>query len=259
MGDMLSTGVSGLLAFQQALDTTSNNISNANTPGYSRESVNLVSVPGPYIGGVIDRQRRRRQQRRAILQSDRRLAGGVGHQRLQPAQQLRQPGRAGRQSAGQHHQWTGLAAAESDDCAADRRQRADVVGVAPGVSEPGTAAGEQSAERRQQPAESRCTGQCADDQRCQPGHIAGAEHRRPEQADHGGYLAEHAGAQQPARSAQSADQSAGHLCQCDHHAAGGRLGQCLLRRRTDAGDRHHRGRPVDHARTRTMRRRTIWR
>ncbi|MFI4868195.1 MAG: flagellar hook-associated protein FlgK [Steroidobacterales bacterium] len=52
MGDMLSTGVSGLLAFQQALDTTSNNISNANTPGYSRESVNLVSVPGPYIGGV---------------------------------------------------------------------------------------------------------------------------------------------------------------------------------------------------------------
>jgi flagellar hook-associated protein 1 FlgK len=52
MGDMLSTGVSGLLAFQQALDTTSNNISNANTPGYSRESVNLVSMPGPYIGGV---------------------------------------------------------------------------------------------------------------------------------------------------------------------------------------------------------------
>ncbi len=52
MGDMLSTGVSGLLAFQQALDTTSNNISNANTPGYSRESVNLVSVPGPYIGNV---------------------------------------------------------------------------------------------------------------------------------------------------------------------------------------------------------------
>jgi flagellar hook-associated protein 1 len=52
MSDMLNTSVSGLLAFQQQLDTTSNNIANASTPGYSRESVNLVSVPGPYIGGV---------------------------------------------------------------------------------------------------------------------------------------------------------------------------------------------------------------
>jgi flagellar hook-associated protein 1 FlgK len=52
MSDMLNTSVSGLLAFQQELDTTSNNIANATTPGYSRESVNLVSVPGPYIGGV---------------------------------------------------------------------------------------------------------------------------------------------------------------------------------------------------------------
>jgi flagellar hook-associated protein 1 FlgK len=41
MGDMLTNGVSGLLAFQQALDTTSNNISNASTAGYSRELVNL--------------------------------------------------------------------------------------------------------------------------------------------------------------------------------------------------------------------------
>lgn len=45
MGDMLSTGVSGLLAFQTALDTISNNISNVNTPGYSQESANLATNP----------------------------------------------------------------------------------------------------------------------------------------------------------------------------------------------------------------------
>jgi flagellar hook-associated protein 1 FlgK len=43
MGDMLSTGVSGLLAFQNALDTISNNVSNVNTPGYSVQTANLVT------------------------------------------------------------------------------------------------------------------------------------------------------------------------------------------------------------------------
>src|SRR6202167_4220143 len=52
MADMLNTAVSGLLAFQQELDTTSNNISNANTPGYSRETTDLVSVPGLYVGDL---------------------------------------------------------------------------------------------------------------------------------------------------------------------------------------------------------------
>ncbi len=33
MADMLSTGVSGLLAFQRSLDTTSHNIANASTEG----------------------------------------------------------------------------------------------------------------------------------------------------------------------------------------------------------------------------------
>ena len=39
MSDALSIGVSGLQAFQQALDVTSNNISNSATPGYSAEQV----------------------------------------------------------------------------------------------------------------------------------------------------------------------------------------------------------------------------
>src|SRR5665213_3630577 len=54
MGDMLSTGVSGLLAFQTALDTISNNISNVNTAGYSQETANLVTSPSsPTAGGWI--------------------------------------------------------------------------------------------------------------------------------------------------------------------------------------------------------------
>ena len=51
MGDILSTSVSGLLAFQQALDVTSNNISNSATPGYSVESIKLAEQPGSGTGG----------------------------------------------------------------------------------------------------------------------------------------------------------------------------------------------------------------
>ena len=58
MGDMLSTGVSGLLAFQTALDTTSNNISNVNTPGYSRQTANLAAngaspTPAGWVGNGV--------------------------------------------------------------------------------------------------------------------------------------------------------------------------------------------------------------
>ncbi|MGC1549916.1 MAG: flagellar hook-associated protein FlgK, partial [Rhodanobacter sp.] len=42
MSNMLSTGISGLNAAQVALNTVSNNIANAGTAGYSRQSVNQV-------------------------------------------------------------------------------------------------------------------------------------------------------------------------------------------------------------------------
>jgi flagellar hook-associated protein 1 FlgK len=48
---MLNTGVSGLLAFQTALDTTSHNISNANTKGYSRQTAGLVTSQPQYLSG----------------------------------------------------------------------------------------------------------------------------------------------------------------------------------------------------------------
>jgi flagellar hook-associated protein 1 len=43
MGDMLSSSVSGLLAFQRALSTTSHNIANVNTDGYSRQRADIVT------------------------------------------------------------------------------------------------------------------------------------------------------------------------------------------------------------------------
>src|ERR1700761_6544826 len=56
MSDLLNTSVSGLLAFQRALNVTSNNISNVATPGYSVENANFTEAPGQaysngYIGG----------------------------------------------------------------------------------------------------------------------------------------------------------------------------------------------------------------
>jgi flagellar hook-associated protein 1 FlgK len=51
---MLSTAVSGLLAFQTALDTTSNNISNVNTPGYNDELTNFATASAtPTVNGWI--------------------------------------------------------------------------------------------------------------------------------------------------------------------------------------------------------------
>jgi flagellar hook-associated protein 1 len=61
MGDILNTSISGLLAFQQALSVTSNNVSNAATPGYSVQKINLAEALGQgtgsgYIGAGVNVQ-----------------------------------------------------------------------------------------------------------------------------------------------------------------------------------------------------------
>lgn len=54
MGSFLSTSVSGLLAFQRAIDATSQNISNVSTPGYSRQRVDLAARPAQmYANGWV--------------------------------------------------------------------------------------------------------------------------------------------------------------------------------------------------------------
>ncbi|WP_197490359.1 flagellar hook-associated protein FlgK [Halothiobacillus diazotrophicus] len=54
----MSNSVTGLLAMQQALATTGHNVANANTPGYSRQRVNLTTMPpqfqqGSYVGSGV--------------------------------------------------------------------------------------------------------------------------------------------------------------------------------------------------------------
>ncbi|HWK51754.1 MAG TPA: flagellar hook-associated protein FlgK, partial [Steroidobacter sp.] len=51
MADLLNTSISGLLAFQRALDVTSHNITNANTPGYSRQLPDFQTRTPQFIGG----------------------------------------------------------------------------------------------------------------------------------------------------------------------------------------------------------------
>jgi len=56
MADLLGIGLSALLAQQRALATTSNNVANASTPGYSRQRTELSERPteqlGPYFVGT---------------------------------------------------------------------------------------------------------------------------------------------------------------------------------------------------------------
>lgn len=47
---ILNSALSGLAAFQRSLETTSNNISNVNTEGYSRQRAELTTMPEQYTG-----------------------------------------------------------------------------------------------------------------------------------------------------------------------------------------------------------------
>ncbi len=50
MASLISIGVTGLIAHQSAIATTGNNITNANVPGYSRQRVELGTLPEQYMG-----------------------------------------------------------------------------------------------------------------------------------------------------------------------------------------------------------------
>lgn len=75
---LLNTGLTGILSNQKALETTSNNITNANTPGYSRQRAEFESNPSQvtgsgYIGqgvNVADIQRLNDEFNNTQLRSD---------------------------------------------------------------------------------------------------------------------------------------------------------------------------------------------
>ena len=97
MGDILSTSVSGLLAFQKALSVTSNNIANSATPGYSVENINLAEQPGSGTGGGYFGNGVDVTERHPLLQRDARRAGALLATQLLELQHARRPRRPDRQ------------------------------------------------------------------------------------------------------------------------------------------------------------------
>ncbi|MCC6297033.1 MAG: flagellar hook-associated protein FlgK, partial [Pseudomonadales bacterium] len=51
MADLLNIALSGLRAFRSSLNTAGHNIANVNTPGYSRQRVDLAAQQPMYMGG----------------------------------------------------------------------------------------------------------------------------------------------------------------------------------------------------------------
>lgn len=83
MADILNIGLSALIAQQRALTTTSNNIANASTPGYSRQRVELVERQmerlGPgFVGTGVNVAEIRRLTDESMLGQLRSAAAGFG-------------------------------------------------------------------------------------------------------------------------------------------------------------------------------------
>jgi flagellar hook-associated protein 1 FlgK len=83
MTDLLRIGLSALLAQQRALATTSNNIANASTPGYSRQRIELVERPverlgNEYLGTGVQVALNRRLTDDIVADQMRTAAGAAG-------------------------------------------------------------------------------------------------------------------------------------------------------------------------------------
>src|SRR3954469_16376781 len=84
MANLLSPRLSGLRAFHRALDTTSHNISNVSTPGYSRQEVQIGTRPAQgaangWIGQGASVQTTRRLYDDLIAQQTRTTSSSFQH------------------------------------------------------------------------------------------------------------------------------------------------------------------------------------
>lgn len=101
----MNLAVSSLLANQAALQVVGHNIANANTPGFSRQRVNLEQVPGQNFGGSyfgkgvqigsVERSFNQFLTREANLSASAAEAANTRAQRLQALEQLFPMGEAG--------------------------------------------------------------------------------------------------------------------------------------------------------------------
>jgi flagellar hook-associated protein 1 FlgK len=82
MPDMLGTGLSSLRALQRALDTTSHNIANVSTPGYSRQTTEFVTrqpsiLGSSWIGNGVNVSQVRRSYDQFLTQQSRISSGNL--------------------------------------------------------------------------------------------------------------------------------------------------------------------------------------
>ncbi|MDI9245212.1 flagellar hook-associated protein FlgK [Marinobacter sp. CHS3-4] len=85
MAGLINIGLTGILGHQSALNTTGNNITNANTPGYSRQEVQFETQPGRntgagYIGSGVQVTDIRRLANEFLTQQVREDSSLVGEQ-----------------------------------------------------------------------------------------------------------------------------------------------------------------------------------
>ena len=125
----MNLAVSSLLANQAALQVVGHNIANANTPGFSRQRVNLEQVPGQNFGGSyfgkgvqigsVERAFDRFLTREANLTTSAAEAANTRAQRLQALEQLFPMGEAGigRQLNGFLNSWADAVASPTNQTA----------------------------------------------------------------------------------------------------------------------------------------------
>ncbi len=158
VSDVFGISVSALQAFQNAINVTSNNVANASTPGYDRETVNLTeAIPQSNgtttVGAGVDGHRHQPHLQPGRRQPAEHLAEQPGP--VECAAELQHPDR---QPVRHHDRRLEHLAAEFLQRLLRCRQRPDLDRVAPGPARAGAERGQQlsECERRAQRAQYRC-------------------------------------------------------------------------------------------------------